>query len=171
MQQSQKTKTAALGGILLALSTATLFLAGVIPGVELTLYAVSSVYTAIMILETNGKAGGLFYIASGLMALIILPNKAAVLPYLFFFGIYGVVKYYIEKIGKQPVEICLKLLYFNLSMGVGILLFRTLFLANFQLPDYGNYLLILGAQLVFLLYDYIFTLLIAFYKRRFPKHS
>lgn len=113
MQQSMKTRTAALGGILLALSVATLFFASFVPGVELTIYAVSSVYTAIMIIETNSKGGGIFYIASGILALLLIPNKAAVLPYLFFFGIYGIVKYYIEKIGKLPVEICLKLLFFQ----------------------------------------------------------
>lgn len=169
MQQSMKTRTAALGGILLALSVATLFFASFVPGVELTIYAVSSVYTAIMIIETNSKGGGIFYIASGILALLLIPNKAAVLPYLFFFGIYGIVKYYIEKIGKLPVETCLKLLFFNISIGSGILLFKTVFLDNFRLPDYANVLLILGGQLLFLLYDHIFTLLISYYKRRFSE--
>ncbi len=172
MQQHQSltTKTAALGGIMLALLVATLFLAGFVPGFELTLYAISSLYTAVMILETNSKGGGLFYVASGILALLLVPNKAAILPYLFFFGLYGIVKFYIEKIKIQPVEICLKLLFFNISIGSGILLFKGMFLSNIQLPEYSNILLALGAQLLFLLYDYIFTLLIAFYIRRFSKH-
>ncbi len=171
MQQSMKTRTAALGGILLALSVATLFFASFVPGVELTIYAISSIYTAIMIIETNSKGGSIFYVASGILAMLLVPNKAAVLPYLFFFGLYGIAKYFIERIGKQTVEIGLKLLFFNISIGAGILLFKTMFLSNFDLPDYANTLLILGGQLLFLLYDYIFTLLIAYYKRRFSKQQ
>ena len=48
---------------MLALSVVTLFLASFVPGFELTLYAVSSLYTAVMIMETRVKGGGLFYIA------------------------------------------------------------------------------------------------------------
>ncbi|MGI6732994.1 MAG: hypothetical protein ACOX4J_02290 [Anaerovoracaceae bacterium] len=171
MQQQQRlrTKTAALGGIMLALLVVTLFLASFVPGIELTLYAISSFYTAVMILETNGKGGGIFYVASGMLALLLIPNKAAVLPYLFFFGLYGIVKFYIEKIRRRPVEIFLKLVFFNISIGSGILLFKSAFLGNIQLPEYSNILLALGAQLMFLLYDYIFTLLIAFYRNRFSQ--
>jgi uncharacterized membrane protein YedE/YeeE len=171
MQQQQRLriKTTALGGIMLALSVVTLFLASFVPGFELTLYAVSSLYTAVMIMETRVKGGGLFYIASSILALLLVPNKAAVLPYLFFFGLYGIVKFYIEKIRKQPVEIILKLIFFNASIGSGILLFKAAFLGNIHLPEYSNILLVLGAQPLFLLYDYIFTLLIAFYKKRFSK--
>ena len=99
----------------------------------------------------------------------LVTNKAAVLPYLFLFGLNGKVKFYIEKIRKQPVEIILKLVFFNASIGSGILLFKAAFLGNVHLPEYSNILLGLGAQPLFLLYDYIFTLLIAFYKKRFSK--
>jgi hypothetical protein len=117
-QQRLRTKTTALGGIMLALSVVTLFLASFVPGFELTLYAVSSLYTAVMIMETRVKGGGLFYIASSILALLLVPNKAAVLPYLFFFGLYGIVKFYIEKIRKQPVEIILKLVFqYSVSFG------------------------------------------------------
>jgi len=169
MVQDRNTKKVALGGVMLALQMATLFLAGFVPGIELTLYALSSLYAAIIIIETNISAGLLFYIASVLPALLIIPNKAAILPYIFFFGIYAVIKLMIEKIGKQLIEIPLKLVFFNTSIGAGIILFKSMFLGNINLPEYSNLLLVLGGQLLFLLYDYLFTLLVAFYKKRFSR--
>lgn len=169
MVQDRNTKKVALGGVMLALQMATLFLAGFVPGIELTLYALSSLYAAIIIIETNISGGLLFYIASVLLALLIIPNKAAILPYIFFFGIYAVIKLMIEKIGKQLIEIPLKLVFFNTSIGAGIILFKSMFLGNINLPEYSNLLLVLGGQLLFLLYDYLFTLLVAFYKKRFSR--
>ncbi len=169
MVQDRNTKKVALGGVMLALQMATLFLAGFVPGIELTLYALSSLYAAIIIIETNISGGLLFYIASVLLALLIIPNKAAILPYIFFFGIYAVIKLLIEKIGKQLIEIPLKLVFFNTSIGAGIILFKSMFLGNINLPEYSNLLLVLGGQLLFLLYDYLFTLLVAFYKKRFSR--
>lgn len=161
------TKTVALGGVMLALLLMTLFLASFLPGVELTLYAISSVFTAIIILETNIKGGTLFYFASALMALALIPNKLAILPYLFLFGFYGILKYLIEKIAKLPIEIILKLLIFNISLGTGLFIFKEAFVANIRLPEYSNFILIIAGQFMFLLYDYIFSLIIGFYSRRF----
>ncbi|GAB1475427.1 hypothetical protein MASR2M70_02590 [Bacillota bacterium] len=154
---------------MLALQMVTLFITGFVPGIELTLYALSSFYASVIIIETNIKAGILFYFASSLLAMLIIPNKSAVLPYIFFFGAYAIIKFFIEKIGKQIIEIPLKLLAFNICIGAGIILFKSAFLGNISLPEYSNMLLIPAAQLMFLLYDYIFTLLIAYYRRRFSK--
>lgn len=165
-QQKQKTKIVALGGVMLALSITTIFLAGLIPGVELTLYALSSFYTAVIIIETKAGGGWIFYIASCLLSLVMIPNKTALLPYIIFFGIYGLAKYYIEKIRNQVIEVILKLLFFNSSFGLGIYFFKDLLLGNIHMPDYPQLILIAGAELMFLLYDAIFTMLIAFYNKR-----
>lgn len=169
MGQDRRTKKVALGGLMLALQMATLFIAGFVPGIELTIYALSSLYAAIIIIETNISGGIIFYFASALLALLIIPNKAAILPYIFFFGIYAIIKFLIEKIGKQLIEIPLKLVFFNTSIGAGIILFESMFLGNINLPEYSRILLILGGQVLFLLYDYLFTLLIAFYRKRFSR--
>ncbi|MGI6728008.1 MAG: hypothetical protein ACOX4P_05555 [Anaerovoracaceae bacterium] len=164
---NSKTKTIALGGVLLALSLVTIFLASFIPGFELTLYALSTFCVVIFIIETKAKGGWLFYGASCLLSLVLIPNKLALLPYIIFFGLYGLIKYYIERIRKQPVEIILKLLFFNGSWGIGLYFFKNLLISNIGLPDYPVIVLIIAAQILFLLYDYILTQLIGFYRNRF----
>ena len=162
-----KTKDVALGGVLLALSLATLFIASFIPGVELSLFTLSSFYIILMVIRTSAKAGWIFYGSSCLLAFLLIPNKLALIPYGMFFGIYGLIKHYIERIEKQAVEVLLKLLFFNGSLGMSFYIFKDVFLGNIKLPNYSPIILVIGAQIFFLFYDYILTLLIGFYQKRF----
>jgi hypothetical protein len=169
--ETLKTKKLATGGVLLALSAATLFGASFIPGIELTLFALSSVYVVIMIIEFSPGAGWLFYFASILLAFVLVPNKIGIIPYVIFFGIYAFVKYYIEKSQKLPqaVEIILKLVVSNLLLFLGFLGFGTAFTGTIQLPDAALPVLAAGAQVFILAYDCILTLVIGFYLKRRPK--
>ena len=168
MNQSKYSRSVATTGIFLALSMVTLFVATFIPGIELTLYAISSFYVAFIMIEVGARAGWLFYVATVLLSALIVPNKAGLIPYAMFFGIYGIAKYYIERLNKLPLEIPLKLIFFNISFGIGIIFFRELFLGTIQVPDLALPIIIIGAQLFFLLYDYIFTLVIGFYLKLKP---
>lgn len=169
MKQSKSSRAAAITGIFLALSMATLFIATFIPGIELTLYAISSFYVAFIMVEVGSRGGWLFYVASVLLSALIIPNKAGLIPYAVFFGLYGIVKYYIERLNKLPLEIPLKLIFFNISFGLGMVFFQELLLGAIELPDLALPIIIIGAQIFFLLYDYLFTLVIEFYLKRKPK--
>jgi len=168
---SLNTKKIAIGGVLLALSVAMLFGATFVPGIELTLYTLSSVCVAIMILEFSPGAGLLLYFASVMLSFALVPNKAGIIPYTIFFGIYAVVKYYIENYRKlpRPVEIILKLIFCNSMFFVGVRFFGALFTSAVQIPDMALPIILIGAQVFFLAYDYLLTLVISFYLRRRPK--
>ena len=165
------TKTVAMGGIFLALSIATLFAATTVPGVELTLYTISSFYVAFIILEISVDAGLIFYFASVIITFAVIPNKGALVPYTIFFGLYGIVKYFIENYIKfsQLVEIALKLLFCNIMFFIGFFFFSKMFLGTIHIPDVALPVMIVGAQVFFLVYDYIYTLVIGFYLKRRPK--
>ena len=70
-----------LGGICLALTLVFMFGASIVPGAEMTLYAVSSLFIAVMIIETGVKGGAALYAAAVLLGLLIVPNKIGILPY------------------------------------------------------------------------------------------
>jgi hypothetical protein len=166
-----KTRSIAMSGVLLGLSVATLFGATFIPGIELTLFTLSSFYVAIVMIELTPGTGWIFYLASVMFAFMIVPNKGGLIPYTIFFGLYAIVKYYIESLKKfpQPVEILLKLVFCNIMLAVGVFVFGPLFLSAIQVPDVAWPVLIIGAQIFFIAYDYILTLVIGFYLRRRPK--
>lgn len=156
-------KKVTLSGLLLALVVITLFLATVSPVNEMSLYALSSFFVSVVIIELGIKAGWAFYAASCLLSLII-PNKVALIPYIVFFGLYGIVKFYIEKLSKLALEYILKLIFFNIFVAVTVLYLNQLIPEGFQ--RYSMWALILAAELVFVIYDYAYTLFIQYYRHR-----
>ena len=163
---NKRTQNIAIGGICLAGSVLSVFLASVVPGAELTLYAVSSLFVAVMILEAGMKGGWMLYAATVLLGLIVVPNKLALVPYVFFFGIYAVVKYYAEKNRRPAVQLAIKGVVFLGVFGTAYLLFRELFFGNIHLPDFSTPLLALAGLAFLYLYDFIFTQLLQIYRKR-----
>lgn len=158
-----------IGGVCLALTVISVYAASIVPGVELTLLAVSSLFTAIVLMESGVGSSVLFYCAAMLLGLIIVPNKLSVIPYGFFFGYYGILKYYIEKLHGGLLQTVVKLLFFAGLMCVGLLGFRELFTDSIHIPDMPVALLIIAGILMLFLYDFIYSCLINFYVRRIQR--
>lgn len=159
---SLNTKKIALNGILGALAVICLLLATILPTNRLSFYALSSFFIAITIIENGLKAGWMFYAATSLLSLIIVPEKLGLVPYLIFFGIYGLVKYYIEKLDKPAIEYILKFVYFNICMGIALLFVNKLFGYNLT-SEIPWWLLGIGLEIVFFIYDFVYTLFIQYY--------
>jgi len=168
-----KTNKVALPGILLGLNMIILFGATTLPGIEMTLYALSSFVTAIIVMKASPKSAAVFYVATVLLAGVLLPNKLAILPYVLFFGYYGIAKYYIEKmpcgklkdIHKQAVELICKIAVFAAAFGIGILIFKESFTSGLSIPDLPVFIICIAAVVVFVVYDYVFTLILVYIKR------
>ncbi|NJD03711.1 MAG: hypothetical protein FIA99_14200 [Ruminiclostridium sp.] len=165
---SKKTFRIALGGILGAMAVICLFLAAVLPTGRISLYALSSFFISIVVIENGIKAGWLFYIATTLLAVILVPDKLEIIPYAIFFGAYGIIKCHIEKIGKLIIEYIVKFAYFNLCMAAAILFIRQVFTESMkiQLPWW---LIIAAFEVIFLIYDLVYTMLITYYKDKLRK--
>lgn len=161
----------ALGGICLALTLAFLFGASIVPGAELTLYAISSIFIAVMIMETGVKGGIGLYAAAVLLGLLIVPSKLGILPYACLFGLYGIVKFYIEKINNPVGQVALKAVFFGAAAAGALLAFQGMLLGNIHLPDFPLAVLIIGGILFLFLYDLVYTLLIRLYRERFKREK
>ena len=159
----------ALSGILLALCLATLIIQSIFPLANYTIYILSSLYISIVIIEIGALAGVTFYFASVILALLIVPNKVFLLPFIVFFGLYGLIKYLTEKTGKLYIEMPLKYLFFNLVAFLSIYFFKDMLFQSINLPDFPYVILIIIAEIGFLAYDYFYTLFIGFYTRRIKK--
>ncbi len=169
MNSSKNTFKIAFGGICLAFTVVAVFMASIVPGLELTFYAVSSLFTAAVIIESGIKAGLMLYGASCILCFILIPDKAALIPFVFFFGIYGVIKFIAEKAKNPFGQIIIKTLFFMAIFGTGFFFFKSLFFGNISLPDYSLWVLIPGSLLIFILYDYIYTLMIKLYRQRIKR--
>lgn len=169
MNNGINAKRIALSGVLGALAMVCLFLAAYMPAGRLGFYTISSFLCGIIIIEFGGRAGWAFYAATGLLSFILVPDKPGIVPYIFFFGIYAIIKYYIEKLDKIIPEILLKLAFFNICLGLAYLLVRQIFAyaVSVRLPWA---VLIIAAEAVFIVYDYVFSRFAAYYSSKLRQH-
>ncbi|HZK34389.1 MAG TPA: hypothetical protein VFD33_03665 [Bacillota bacterium] len=165
---TSKARTMALGGVFTALSLLALFAISYMPNSRLFFYAASSLFISFMVVEAGIGAGWVFYLATSILSLLLIPNKLLVIPYAGFFGIYGLAKYYIESIKKPVVEYLLKGIFFIICISGLYLLFTNALLIDFasQIPIY--YLLAL-LIILFYIYDYLYTRFLSFYINNFRK--
>lgn len=156
-------KKVAYGGMLLALNSIFLLLVNIVPINTLFLLGLASLPMAIVIMEYGPKSGVVFYIASLLLSFIIMTNKAQWILYTFTFGIYGLVKYIIEKDRSFIQEYTLKLLSANI-----LILITYFILKNFvYIPI--NIFTILIFEVAFIIYDFVYSRFVDFYNDRLRK--
>lgn len=159
-----KAKDLALGGILTALTIVTLFISILIPINTFAILTISSCFVPIAIMRSNVKIGILVYLASSIIGFFLVPLDIMI-PFILYFGIYGLVKFYIEKLRNMPLEIVLKLVFSNIMLFIGYILF-TKFVSPINI-DFPIWLLIILAQIAFIIFDYALTLIITFYISKF----
>jgi hypothetical protein len=139
------------------------------PTSTLSLYALSSFFVSIIIFEFRIKAGWTFYAASCLLSLIVVQVKIRLVPYVLFFGLYGIIKYYIERINNIVLEYILKILYFNICLFLGILFIEAVFLPEGIIIKFPIWAIVAALEIIFLVYDYTYTLFINYYNVKLKK--
>ena len=161
-------KKISLNGILLALGVVSLFAATTLPTSRLSFYTLSSFLVSIIIIEFGVKAGWIFYFSSCILTLIILPDKLGLLPYVFFFGIYGIIKFYIEKFNNLVIEYSIKIVFFTICMLSGLFLIKEFILSNIEIK-FPIWVIIIALELIFIIYDYVYTQFIQYYNVKLKK--
>ena len=162
----KKSRIIALGGIFSALCVISLYIAVYIPTNRLFFYSLSSIFVSFIVMEAGVKGGWLFYAATSALSMLIIPNKISLLPYLIFFGTYGIVKCYIESMNLAPLEVILKGIFFLACEGILYILYSKVFIIDIasKLPLYGIFGIFL---IIFFVYDYIYTRIIDYYLKRY----
>jgi len=162
-----KSKYIVESGLLVALTIVILFATSIVPISTLSILTVASCLIPISIIRTSIKNALLVYIASSILSFFLVPTNIAIY-YTLFFGIYGIIKYFIEKFKNIFIELIIKLIAFNLLLGIGYLITKS-FLGIIS-PKFSFWILWIIAQGAFLVYDYALTLAISFFLNRFHKH-
>jgi len=154
-----------LGGILAAMAVICVFLASILPTSRISFYVLSSFFVSVLIIESGIKNGWIFYFATSFLAFSVVSIKIRALPYIMFFGLYGIIKYYIEKLNNRIFEIVLKLIYFNLSLAAIYFITKELFLQDMEIK-LQLWAIAVILQIVFIIYDYVYTLFIGYYNQK-----
>lgn len=163
---SQSASRTALGGVLAALSLLLLYAATLMPSGRIGMVAVAGLVPAAAVISGGLAAGFLCYGAAGLLGLLLLPDKGCALLYAIFFGLYPMVKSAIERLRKLPLELLLKLVFFNIVLAILLFGFSSLLFPLLPELLHSPLPIFLVGNGAFLLYDYGFSKLATYYAAR-----
>jgi len=170
MKQSGKV---ALGGIVSALSLSLLVSIAVIPFLTYALPAVAGSFLCIIVVEIGKRWACAVYAAVAILSLLIVPEKEVAFLYCALFGYYPVAKAALEQRLPKWLAMLCKLLLFNAAIAASYFLmmrFMGVVVDEFELWGKWAAPILLGlGSLVFALYDYTLTLLIALYRKKWRK--
>ena len=166
MRMRNTARKVTLSAVLAALSLVFLYLAGFAPTGKVGLVAAAGLFPAAAVISFGFSAGVLSYLGTGILSLILLPDKGMALLYILFFGLYPMLKGKIEQFRRLPVELGIKFLVCNLILTVMLLFFGTVFFRAVPLGQYSRLVLYLICNVAFFAYDYGFSKVIGFYIQR-----
>ena len=147
-----------------SMSLLFLYLASVLPTMRITMYFLSSVFVMGLVLEEEIGLAFLMFVADSLLSLLIMPNILRVVPYVLFFGHYGIGKYFIQTHVKDKiVNYIIRLLYFNIALVLIYLLAKEVIFEDILNSGIALWLLIILAEIAFIIYDFLFTKVTAYY--------
>ena len=157
-------KKIALGGVVSGLSIVSLYLAAILPTNRLLFFALSSIFIAAVVIEYGVSPAFATYIAISVLGLVLVPNKLMMNPYIFFFGYYGIIKYYIEKKNRFILAWLIKIILFNAALWI---MYATakVFIAQNIVNEYGLLMVAVLAQVAFIAYDIGYTAAISYYRK------
>ena len=151
-------------GMLLAVDVTIFLMVNVFQTNTIFLLGLASLPIAIVIMNWGPKTGIAFYIASLVISFIAMANKIHWIIYVLTFGIYGLIKFIIEQDRPIYIEYILKLSYANITLVVLYFIIR-----QFIVIPQKWYLVILF-EIVFLVYDYVYSLFIDYYNEKLNKY-
>ena len=167
MRRKSAASKVAYPAILSALALILVYLGSVAPSGNWGIVAAAGLLPAAAVISVGLKAGFLCWAATAILAFLLVPDKFCVLLFGALFGLYPMVKSLIEQLRKKPLEYVVKLVFFNAAFTVIYLVMSSAVAAS--LPEVlgsSVWMLYLAANVVFLMYDYGFSKLIALYIAR-----
>ncbi len=161
MRDKRTVRRVAFTAVFTALSTAFLFIASVFPTGQLGFLGVASLVGIAAVVE-YGPAGGIFvWLGTLFLGFLVIPSKTLVWLYALFFGPYPAVKYFTERLGRVP-EWAVKLAFFNAALTVALFALKVTML-SFSYMKFGNVILYVLGNAVFVLFDVAVTRAIQVY--------
>lgn len=153
-----KSKKIAYLGVLLGLNQLFIIFSSVLETNTIILMMAAALLVGVVIIEFGLKSGIIFYIASCILGFFLTFNKVEILTYILFFGLYSIIKHLAEsKTDSKVTEYAIKIVSFNIMLAV--LYFVVKIFVSIKI----TWWMILGAEALFIIYDYAFTIFINYY--------
>ena len=169
------TRKFTVASIMSALAIVCLFGSAYLPTGRIALLAITSMCVLVTVAECGVKYAWLEYAATSLLAILLIPFKFQVLLFVALLGYYPVLKLHIEKTNNLWLEWLIKVLFFNALLIVVYFIFKYFLLqyvsfgAIFDVVISNIWLVILIAEIVFVVYDYLLSFFAHYYKETISK--
>ena len=160
-----RTRDLTFSGIITAFTVLVLYLESIIPTGRAGFLVLSSFLLCAVYLESGLKWLIATYIASSLLAFLLAADKIGLLPFILLFGIYPVLKNFVERIRSIWLEWLLKLAGFNILLLAGYAVFKPL-LPSALAGSPWTWIAVAVFEIGFIIYDLLFTQWIHFYLAR-----
>lgn len=161
-----KTNKIAGGGVMSALCIVFLFCAKYVPNLTLAFLFAASITVGICILRYKTACALISYVAVSAITIFIIPDIS--LLFIVLFGIYPVIKLYIEKIRNITVEYVIKFVFANIFLTALYIVLKAVDEVHFW--DFGLPLLWIAGVLALLFYDLMFTVVINAFHKSYYKY-
>lgn len=174
-------KKLAYGGIATALILSVISLSYLMPTADLTLFTLSSLFIAILIIEADIKTGLMAYAAASILITAIFGIYFSV-PFMILFGIYPIIKGLVESRFKRIFAFIFKGVYFgSISIIVAFIFFDV---PKAVLSKWNQFIpgdtflqirtiwpVVLISVGVLFIYDFALSLLIEFFQNRIKRNN
>lgn len=167
----KKSKVIAYSGVATALSVVMLFLGSIVWVLGYTMPLVASLIM-IVLLESVSKKSALFtFVSTSVISFILLNDKECELLYVLFFGYYPLIRDKLNDIKPKFLSYLLKFVSFNAAMVLTQVLCVYVFGIPFDdmLGKWGIVVFVLCLNLVFVVFDKLYTLLLRLYRIKLKK--
>lgn len=167
----KNSKVIAYSGVATALSVVMLFLGSIFWVLGYTMPLVASLVMIILLDSISQKSALLTFISTSIISFILLNDKECVLLYILFFGYYPLIIDKINDIKLKFLSYLLKFITFNAAMVLTQVLCVYVFGIPFDdmLGKWGIVLFVLCLNLVFVVFDKLYTLLLKLYRIKLKK--
>ena len=170
MNNKARVKMIAVCGIFSAAELVIIYLSSVFQMLDLVIALMTVAFTLVLLCEYGSKPAIAVYLAVSVLSMLIVPNKFTPLCYVFFIGIYPIIKPYFERL-KKPFSIILKFVYFNVFyLAIYAICVKFALLDDiFAIGSAMFFVVIVLGNLAFFLCDYVFGLMTLLYVAKLRK--
>lgn len=167
----KSSKEIAYSGIASALSVVMLFLGSIIWVLGYTMPLVASLIMIVLLDSVSKRSALLTFVSTFVISFILLNDKECVLLYVLFFGYYPLIRDKINDIKPKFLSYLLKFITFNAAMALVQVLCVYVFGIPFDdmLGKWGIVVFIICLNLVFVVFDKLYTLLLRLYRIKLKK--
>lgn len=150
----------ALGGVISSLCIFSMFVAGAVPFLYLTMPMIAGTLMSIIAVEVNKSWAFLTYAAVSLLSIFITANKEAALIFIMLFGYYPIIREPIDKLKLRFIRFLIKLVFFNV-VAVAYYHMALFILGTADMSDdiaifgkYSIYAFWISCNVIFFVYDF-----------------